>query len=85
MDLKSLGVVMFLDFSMNGKKFMGCWGLWRNISGAPASQTTEILKSLDMDTEIPTEKTDMCSIQGLFGSFFQLAKSQLLKMEITDH
>lgn len=54
MDLKSLGVVMFLDFSMNGKKFMGCWALWRNISGAPASQTTEILKSLDMDTEIPT-------------------------------
>lgn len=59
MDLKSLGVVMFLDVSMNGKKFMGFGALWRNISGVPASQTTEILKSLDMDTEIPTEKTDM--------------------------
>lgn len=73
---------MFLDFSMKGKKFMGCWALWRNISGAPASQTTEILKSLDMDTEIPTEKTDMFSIQGLFGSFFNQQNPNYLKWKL---
>jgi hypothetical protein len=79
MDLKSLGVVMFLDFSMNGKKFMGCWGLWRNISGVPASQTTEILKSLDMDTEIPTEKKNRHMF--LFGSF-KMEKLLTIKLHV---